>query len=111
MLMPLAVAVPCAAALATATLVAVPPDRFSVIGLLLDLKATVVLTAPATGGGTLTVMVSVPLVWVTGPVPVELSVTLTVKLKVPAAVGVPVIAQLLPREVPGGNAPAARLQL
>ena len=49
MLVPLAVAVPWLAALATATLVAAPPLRFSVIGLALLLAATVALTAPATG--------------------------------------------------------------
>ncbi|BCL76180.1 hypothetical protein JHS3_19160 [Jeongeupia sp. HS-3] len=37
--MPLAVAVPWAAGAATATLVAAPPDRFKVIGLLLRANA------------------------------------------------------------------------
>ena len=51
MLVPLAVAVPWLAAEATATLVAAPPPRLSVIGLALLLAATVVLTAPAVGAG------------------------------------------------------------
>ena len=49
MLVPLAVAVPWLAALATATLAAAPPLRFSVMGLELLLAATVALTGPATG--------------------------------------------------------------
>ena len=55
MLVPLAVAVPWAAALATATLVAAPPLRLRVIGLALLLAATVALTADATGSAALTV--------------------------------------------------------
>ena len=51
MLVPLAVAVPWLAALDTATLVAAPPLRLSVIGLALLLAATVALTAKAVGGG------------------------------------------------------------
>ncbi len=46
---PLAVAVPWAGAEATATLLAVPPDRSSVIGLPLLLAVTVALTSPAIG--------------------------------------------------------------
>jgi len=46
---PLAVAVPWLAPDATATLVAAPPDRLSVIGFAVESYATVALTAPATG--------------------------------------------------------------
>ena len=49
---PDAVAVPCAACVATATLVGAPPVMFSVTGLLVLPCATVVLTAFATGGAT-----------------------------------------------------------
>ena len=56
MLVPLAVAVPWLAALATATLVAAPPLRLRVIGLALLLAATVALRAPASGGAVLMVM-------------------------------------------------------
>ncbi|OEZ89317.1 hypothetical protein JAB6_01310 [Janthinobacterium sp. HH104] len=52
MLVPLAVAVPCDAADATATEVAAPPLKTRVIGLALLLYATVALTAPATGTAT-----------------------------------------------------------
>ena len=52
MLVPLAVAVPCDAADATATEVAAPPLRTRVIGLALLPYATVALTAPATGTAT-----------------------------------------------------------
>ena len=55
MLVPLAVAVPWLACVATATETAVPPLRLSVIGLLVELKATVALTAPATGAAGFTV--------------------------------------------------------
>ena len=55
MLMPLAVAVPCEAADATATDTAAPPLRFKVIVWALLPYATVALTAPATGGATTTV--------------------------------------------------------
>ena len=55
-MVPLAVAVPWLAALATATLVAAPPLRLRVIGLALLLAATVALTAPAIGEATLMVM-------------------------------------------------------
>ena len=57
--MPLAVAVPCDAADATATLAAAPPERFSVIGLLVELKETVAVTTPATGAAGFTVMLTV----------------------------------------------------
>ena len=56
MLVPLAVAVPWPAALATATLLAAPPLRLRVIGLALLLAATVALTAPAIGRAALMVM-------------------------------------------------------
>jgi len=56
---PLAVAVPWLACVATATETAVPPLRLSVIGLLVELKATVALTAPATGAAGFTVMLTV----------------------------------------------------
>jgi len=56
---PLAVAVPCDAADATATLAAAPPERFSVIGLLVELKETVAVTTPATGAAGFTVMLTV----------------------------------------------------
>ena len=49
MLVPLAVAVPWLAAVATVTLVAVPPPRLKVMGLALLLAATVALAALATG--------------------------------------------------------------
>ena len=59
MLVPLAVAVPWLAPLATATLAGVPPVMFRVMALLLLLAATVALTALATGAWGLTVMVTV----------------------------------------------------
>ena len=55
---PLAVAVPWAAWLDTATLVGAPPERLSVIGLPADPKATVAEAAPAIGAWT-TVMLTV----------------------------------------------------
>ena len=57
MLVPLAVAVPCAAADATATDTAAPPLRFKVIVWALLPYATVALTLPATGSATATVPV------------------------------------------------------
>jgi hypothetical protein len=75
MLVPLAVAVPWAAALATATLVAAPPLRLRVIGLALLLASTVALTAEATGSATLTVPEKV-----IDPVAPLLSVTVIVEL-------------------------------
>ena len=56
--MPLAVAVPWLAAEATATEITVPVV-FSVMGLFVELKATVALTAPATGAAGFTVMLTV----------------------------------------------------
>jgi len=56
---PFAVAVPWVAADATVTLAAAPPERFSVIGLLVELKATVAVTTPATGAAGFTVMLAV----------------------------------------------------
>ena len=40
----------------TATLVGVPPEMLSVMGLLLEFPGTVALTAPATGAGGVTVI-------------------------------------------------------
>ena len=54
MVAPEAVAVPCAAAVLTATDVAVPPERFNVMGLPDELALTVTETAPAIGTAGLT---------------------------------------------------------
>ncbi len=53
----------------------------------------------------LTVKLSVPLVCVNGPVPVELSVTETVKVKVAGADGVPDSAQFAASVTPDGSDP------
>ncbi len=102
MLVPLAVAVPWLAALATATLVAAPPVMFSVIGLALLLAATVALTALAVGAWA--PMVSV---YARDPVALRLSVAVMVRLNVPLVLGVPLRA---PVEVfrlrPAGRVPA-----
>ncbi|MNT92115.1 hypothetical protein D3C72_2333400 [compost metagenome] len=49
--MPLAVAVPCAALVSTATVFAVPPPSDSVMALLVELAATVAETSAAVGVG------------------------------------------------------------
>ena len=71
--------------------------------------------APADGDrvsvGAAMVRLSVPLVPVNGPVPTELSVTLAVKVKVPLAVGVPVMVQSAFSEAPAGNAPVTGVGL
>ena len=102
MLVPLAVAVPWLAAEATATLVAAPPPRLSVIGLALLLAATVALTALAVGAWA--PMVNV---YARDPVALWLSVTVMVRLDVPLVLGVPLMT---PVEVfrlrPTGRVPA-----
>ena len=100
MLVPLAVAVPWLAALATATLVAAPPLRLRVIGLALLLAATVALRAPAIGEAALMVME-----YARAPVALLASVAVTVKLKVPVAEGVPLNVPLALRLKPVGTLP------
>jgi len=56
---PLAVAAPFVGCAETMTLAAAPPVMFSVIASLVELAATFALTAPATGGGGLTVIETV----------------------------------------------------
>ena len=65
--MPDAVAVPCVAAVATATLVAAPPPRLNVMVLLLLLYATVALTALTVGVCGVTVIDTVVAVCGTAP--------------------------------------------
>ncbi|MNN21340.1 hypothetical protein D3C81_1346570 [compost metagenome] len=103
--MPLDVAAPWLAADATATEVAAPPLRFSVIGLALLPYATVALTLPATGAPAATVpeYAREPEY---GPAPVLLSVAVTVKLYAPAAVGVPDKVPSGARFKPAGTLPA-----
>jgi hypothetical protein len=68
MVVTLAVAVPWLAAVETVTLVAVPPERLNVTALPVELKDTVLLTAPAIGAAGLTVTDAIP----GGEVPLEL---------------------------------------
>jgi len=95
----LAVAVPCDAADATVTLTAAPPERFSVIGLLVELKETVALTAAATGGATtLKLALATPSAVSVSPVPAALTWNVPVVMPVvlsevrgdPVSVPVPV---------------------
>ena len=55
-----------------------------------------------TAGSTTRASVRLPL---NGPLPPELSVAVTVKLKVPPAVGVPLMVPPVARESPAGSAP------
>ena len=102
MLVPLAVAVPWLAAEATATLVAAPPPRLSVIGLALLLAATVALTALAIG-----IWAPMTSVYAREPVALTLSVAVMVRVDVPPVLGVPLMT---PVEVfrlrPAGRVPA-----